>query len=213
LGLGERLVQRDPKALAIEIWKGYMGSRLKAPVSWPRLYILSGLPFSGKSYFARKLIDRSPADVVYIENDLVREMVAKALGYGQPVHTKEEHTLVFETSHNLISLALSYGYHTIFDATNLLEKYREPIYSIADANDASVLVIRFNVNSSVAESRDRQRSAQRDADDHSKADYSIYELLTTEDEPIKRCSRRYIVVDTSAKKIGRIIDEHALLLR
>ena len=202
----------DPATLAHDIWvKNYKIKMIKEAAE-PKLYLMSGLPLSGKSYMSNRIIERSEADVVYIENDLVRGMIIEHLGLEKPGYTQEEHTLVFNTSHELVWLALSFSFHTIFDATNLNERYRQKVYEIADAAGAEALVIRLVVDRDVAIERSKKKFANTERKDHSPADVSIYDKLSSEDEPIENCSVPYIVLNTSEKDIDALIDEHALLL-
>lgn len=202
----------DPATLAHEIWMKNYKIKMIEESAQPRLYLMSGLPLSGKSYMANRLIERSPADVVYIENDLVRGMIMEHLGIERPSYTQEEHTLVFNTSHELVWLALSFSFHTIFDATNLNERYRKKIYEIAEAAGAKVLVIRMVVDRDVAIERSKMKFESKERKDHSPADVSIYDKLSAEDEPIENCTVPYLVLDTSKDDIDALIDKHSLLL-
>jgi len=202
----------DPKELARELWVKNYKINLITEALEPKLYIMSGLPLSGKSYLARRIIERSRADVVYIENDLVRRQIVEHLGWGQPKYTPDEHRLVYDTSHELMWIALSFSFHTIFDATNLNEKYRQRIYEIADTVGASVLVVKTAVDEETAERRSAEKFQSEERPDHSDAGVDIYRLLSKEDEPIEFCSRDHVLLDTSKRDVDELIDEHGLLL-
>ena len=202
--------------LAHAIWMKNYDMKMMRPTDNPQLYIMSGLPLSGKTFLAQRIIKRSPADVVYIENDLVREMIIDQLGKEKPEYTPEEHNLVYETSHELIWLALSFSFHAVFDATNLNEKYRQKIYRIADAANAEVLVIKTIISPETAKRRSEIKFKKEDRTNHSPADESIYELLSKEDEPIEKCSRRYVKLELNDEGddfIDSVINKKGLLLR
>jgi predicted kinase len=203
---------RDPGDLAYDIWMKSFKINLLNPAINPKLYILSGLPLSGKTYLAKRIIERSSVDIVYIENDNVRGLIIKELGLEKPQYIPEEHRLVFDISHELIWIALSFSYHTIFDATNLNEKYRKDIYRIADSINADILVIKTVIDHETAERRSRKKFERGEMEGHSKADISIYELLSKEDEDIDNCSRPYLVLDTAKKSSGWYINKHKLAL-
>ena len=78
----------------------------------PFLVILSGLPGTGKSYFANRLT--SHINSVIVGSDRTRKLLI-----SKPVYSKSEHSRIFAVCHRLIEDFLSEGYVTIFEATNL----------------------------------------------------------------------------------------------
>jgi len=212
-GMTDVIASADPEELANALWVKNYKMHLLNEAPEPRLYIMCGLPLSGKSYLARRIIERSTADVVYVENDLVRRQIMDHFGLEKPSYTPEEHGLVYNTSHALIYLSLSFSYHTIFDATNLNEKYRQSIYEIAETTGADVLVIKTIIDEDTAKERAEAKFAQEGRKDHSDAGVDIYHLLSKEDEPVELCSRPNVQVNTSEMDVDALIDEHDLLLK
>jgi predicted kinase len=202
----------EPSDLANKLWMKNYKIKLIKHADKPKLYMMAGLPLSGKTYLAHRILERSPGDVVYIENDLVRWQIIEELGMEKPLHVPEEHNLVYSTSHELIWLALSFSYHTIFDATNLQEKYRQNIYEIADAAGAEVLVIKTRVDYEIAKERSKQKMENGPIHGHSDADIKVHLLLDREDEDMEGCTRPYVVLDTSNGNYDELIDEHDLEL-
>ena len=170
-------------------------------------------PLLGHPDDAKRIIEKSSVDIVYIENDMVRRYVIKELGLKVPQYLPEEHRLVFDVSHELIWLALSFSYHTIFDATNLNEKYRKAIYKVADSIGAEVLIIKTVVDYETAKRRSRKKFESGEVEGYSTADISIYELLSAQDEDMEMCSRPYLLLDTAKKSAGWYIDKHKLALK
>ena len=80
-------------------------------VEHPFLVILSGLPGTGKSYFANQLTRHIKS--VIVESDRIRKLLL-----SKPIYSKSEHARIFAICHRLAEDALSQGYVTIFDATN-----------------------------------------------------------------------------------------------
>ncbi|MGQ9677075.1 MAG: AAA family ATPase [Chloroflexota bacterium] len=169
--------------------------RLRLPAETfgrPVLVLISGLPGSGKSYFARRLADRVRA--VVIETDFVRKTI-----YSKPRYTARESLFVYRVSHYLIKRLLERGYRVIFDATNLLERKREELYHIAEQAEAKLVIVRVVAPEDVIRQRLESRQLQRSPEDLSEATWAVYERMKKTEEPIRRS---HLVVDTSRDLAG-----------
>lgn len=82
------------------------------------LYMLIGLPAAGKSTYARKMADQF-GNVEVVSSDAIREML-----YGDGGFTKSEQAVVFEQVHKEVIGLLKNNWDVIYDATNLIRKYR-----------------------------------------------------------------------------------------
>jgi len=98
---------------------------LPEPIVKPVFVAVSGLPGTGKSYFCTKLVERLP--LVILESDALRKKLFSSPSYSSP-----ESGRLFRALHLLIERLLGQGISLILDATNLSERYRERLYSIAD---------------------------------------------------------------------------------
>lgn len=153
----------------------------------PVLVLISGLPGSGKSYFARRLAGRVKA--VVIETDFVRRTL-----YPQPKYTGGESFYVYRVSHYLIRRLLERGYRVVFDATNLLERKREVLYNIAEQAEAKLVIVRVVAPEDVIRQRLESRERRPSPEDLSEATWAVYERMKKTEQPIRR---QHIVVDTS----------------
>jgi predicted kinase len=153
----------------------------------PYLVVLSGLPGTGKSHFANELVKRMP--LVVVGSDRSR----KAL-ISKPKYTRGEHARVFAACHLLIEDLLSEGYGVIFDATNLTERFRQPLYEMAERTGAGLLIIWFTASREVVRRRLDDRAARRSEDSYSDADWLVYCRLRPGEEAI---TRPHLVVDSS----------------
>jgi predicted kinase len=154
----------------------------------PVLIMLSGLPGTGKSYLARRLVEILP--FVIIESDWVRKTL-----FPESQYTGEESYWVHRTCHALMTKLLRKGVRVIYDATNLHERHRELVYRLADSEGARLLIVKTVTPEEVAS--ERLRSRHEESEDHhdiSDAGWRVYKRMARRAEPI---GRNYVVVDTS----------------
>jgi len=142
----------------------------------PFLVILSGLPGTGKSYFANQLNARIPS--VIVGSDRTR----KAL-ITKPIYSKREHARVFTVCHKIIEDLLSAGYVTIFEATNLTAKSRLPLIKITEKLQVPSLCLVFTASEEIIKGRLTARSYGLDESSYSDADWHIYSKLKPWQEP------------------------------
>lgn len=90
------------------------------------VYILRGLPASGKSTWARRKVDERPNSVKRINKDDLRAMLDNSRW------SPGAETFVLRTRDGLIREALHEGFHVIVDDTNLHPKHVERIREIVD---------------------------------------------------------------------------------
>ena len=96
---------------------------LPARVESPSLVVLCGLPGTGKSHFARELATRAP--FVWLSSDRTRKLLV-----ARPIYSRREHRRVFAAMHVLTRGYLRDGHSVVFDATNLNEGVRAPLYAV-----------------------------------------------------------------------------------
>jgi DegV family protein with EDD domain len=185
-----RWLQRDVSAL-----EAALGS-LPHAVDSPPLLVLSGLPASGKSHLAREIARRHPFAV--LESDALRKALVK-----RPRYSHHENARLFAACHALLEDLLSKGIPCLFDATNLKEVHRRPLYEIAGRTGARLLIVEVRAGEDVIGRRLDARLRTENSEDRSEATRDVYESMRREAEPIER---HHLVVDASAE-IGPAIEE------
>ena len=162
----------------------------------PYLVILSGLPGTGKSYFANFLSRR--LSFVTVGSDRMRKTLVP-----QPRYKRSEHIRVFAACHRLIEELLTEEYRVIFDATNLTEGFRRPVYELSARAGSPYCVVGFTAPGSLVRERLRRRSDGLFPDDYSDADWRVYGRLRPGQEPIQHT---HIQADSSAD-IVPVVDQ------
>ena len=166
------------------------------------LVALCGLPGTGKSYFARKLTEFIP--LVVLESDRLRKLLVM-----EPRYTPDEHSRVFNACHSLIEDLLYQGRRVLFDATNLTESFRQPLYRICDKLSVPLILVRFTAPQEVVRHQLEERAKGLHPGNYSDADWFIYRRLSPYEEPV---GRRHLNVDSSndvspsLETVARLVD-------
>ncbi len=167
---------------------------LPEPVAEPALIIISGLPGTGKSYLSKRLAERVP--FLVIESDALRKTL-----FSPPSYSFRESTRLFRTIHRLLRELLNKGIPLILDATNLSERFREQLYSIADRLNVRLILVRVEAPPEVVYQRLEGRA--RDTENKSDADWAVYRRMRPS---VDRIRRNHYVVDTS-RDITPVLDK------
>ena len=170
--------------------------KLPELVAEPTFIAVSGLPGTGKSYFCAKLAERLSS--LILESDALRRVLFPSPSYSQP-----ESARLFRAIHLLIEHLLKKGASIILDATNLSERYREHLYSIADRLDVKLILVRVEAPPELV--RERLEARQGKSEAKSDADWTVYQRMKPTAEKI---NRNHYVVDTS-RDITPVLDKIA----
>ena len=170
--------------------------QLPEPMVKPPFVVVSGLPGSGKSHFCHRLAERLPFPI--LESDALRKVL-----FPTPTYSLGESNRLFEACHSLIDGLLRRGIPLIFDATNLIERYREHLYHIADQAGAKLIIVRVEAPTEVVRQRLERRAKRVDPEDRSEADWKVYQRMKSSAQRIRR---NHFAVDTS-RDITPVIDK------
>lgn len=118
------------------------------------LYMLKGLQASGKSTFAKKLVDEHPGSYKIVNKDQIRAMVDN--GHWSGGNEK----FVIKIRDMIVKLALTEGNHVIVDDTNLDPKHEIRLRELAKEFEAAFRVEDFtHVSVTDCIQRDRKRQS------------------------------------------------------
>jgi DegV family protein with EDD domain len=179
-------LQRDVGTL-----EGTLGP-LPAPVEHPPFIVLSGLPGSGKSHLAREIARRHPFAV--LESDTLRKALVR-----RPSYSQSESARLFAACHARIESLLEKRIPVLFDATNLREMHRRPLYDIAERTGARLLLVQVTAPEEVVRRRMEARAVRDNPSDRSDATLDVYETMRRDAEPIER---QHLVIDSAVDGIG-----------
>ena len=143
------------------------------------LVILCGLPGTGKSHFARELVARAP--FVWLNSDRTRKRLVT-----QPSYSRREHRRVFAAMHVLTRGYLRDGHSVVFDATNLNEGVRAPLYASAESVGVDPLIIRFTASAGLVWKRMQDRASGAGETTQSDAGWEVYSRMAIADQPAPR---------------------------
>ncbi len=168
------------------------------PMAKPVLVVVSGLPGTGKSYFCRQLAERLPSAI--LESDALR----KAL-FPSPSYSLAESSRLFRAIRCLIERLLKRGVCLILDATNLSERYREYMYSIAERLDVKLVLVRVEAPPSLV--KERLEARLKNPAEKSDAAWEVYQKMK---HSVEKITRKHYAVDTSrdiAPVLGKVMRE------
>jgi predicted kinase len=168
------------------------------------LIIMVGLPGSGKSTLAEIIAGYIAQRTVEILNG---DRINRELN-PVPSHSREELLALHEFIQKKAFESLLVGHVVIYDATNILEKYRKAARQIA---------LRANVNYLIVDQKlieQRLRSRTSDPQNYSEADLSIYQRMKERFEPIldehitvQSSEDNFANLDVLLRRIQSLIEE------
>lgn len=150
------------------------------PAMGRSLLMMVGLPGTGKTSIVHALKHIHPC--VVISTDHIRTFLQ-----DNPTYTLAEMSSVYALCYAIMMRRLKKKQRVVFDASNYLAVHRERIYDLARKTGASLAICAVQASEQTIYARLAQRmSANRSAHDLSEADWSVYNWMVQEQEPIMK---------------------------
>jgi len=179
----------------VSVLEGTLGA-LPGPVEHPPFVVLSGLPGTGKSHLAREIARRHPFTVV--ESDVLRKALVR-----RPTYSQRESARLFAACHALLERLLLRRIPVLFDATNLKEAHRRPLYDIAERTSARLLIVEVRAAEDVVRRRMERRRAAENQLDRSEATLDVYQTMRADAEPIEA---PHLTIESNSGDAGEAVD-------
>lgn len=141
--------------------------------------MMSGLPGTGKSTVARRIVESMDADIKIIATDIVRKEL-----YQPPTYADEENAAVHHEVQRRLIANLHQGAIVIYDATNLVAQYRNWVDFAQSETGCRLLIVQTVADEALV--RERLIARQQADTSASDADYEIYLMMKESMEPIAR---------------------------
>ena len=161
------------------------------------LYIITGLPFSGKSTFAKELVRR-----YCFERTSVDKMMNKR-HLDAPNMTQKDWNLVYSEAYGELESLLKAGKTVVFDGGSLLKSERNTIKSIAEKYGVSWKLI--YINTSIEEIAHRRKKNLVSQERDQLSDETMDKAFEMFEEPTP--DENYITYDQSVN-LDKWIDEN-----
>ncbi len=151
----------------------------------PRLFIVGGLPGSGKSTVAAALAERTGAD--YLNSDVVRKGLAgvrpetvMAATFGEGIYSRSMTVLTYGEMFVHAERSIRAGSSVVLDATFSRETWRRKARGLARRTGASAVVVECHCPAGVARSRLLDRKERGGISD---AGWEVYKKMRGRYEP------------------------------
>lgn len=153
----------------------------------PRLFLIGGLPGTGKSTVAKALAAKLGVD--YLNSDLARKELAGLDGssrstaaFGDGIYTAAVTELTYDELFSRASVALRSGQSMVLDATFSQEKWRQQAAVLARRLKAVAVAVECHCPIEVIRTRMEERQKKGNVSD---AGWEIYQKMRRQAEPYK----------------------------
>jgi len=134
-----------------------------------KLFILIGIPCSGKSTYANKFILNNP-NTILISTDEIRKQITGVYQFSEKTNL-----LVMETAKKMLYKALMQGMDVIYDATNTNKNYRKSIIKISKQTSLQTIGVVFKTPVTICLKRNAERNSERRIPEHVIVAMSVFD--------------------------------------
>ncbi len=126
----------------------------KLQLAKPTMFLLYGLPGSGKTYFARQLCDELQA--AHVQGDRIRNEL-----FEQPRYDKQENRVVTQLMQYMADEFLGAGVSVVFDVNAMRIAQRRALRDMARKAKAEPVLIWFQVDADTSYARNAKRDRRK----------------------------------------------------
>lgn len=152
--------------------------------------LVSGLPGSGKTYFAKRFA--KAIDAQYLSSDLLRKELIQERAYSI-----EEKTAVYSELLIRFGKSLKQGKTTLIDATFISKNQRDIFKKAAIESNAILKIIEIRANEATIKARLCEKR------EDSEADFSVFQKLSSLMEPI---TEKHLVLFSDENDVLKMIE-------
>ena len=154
------------------------------------LVIITGLPGSGKTTFARLLA--ANFDIVHLNTDIIRTALGLRGQYDEQTKEKVYMELLTQTEQ-----ALQQGGRVVVDATFYKELLRKPYRELGKKYNQRLYWIEVQAAKAVIKERIQKKRA------YSEADFKVYQAIKAIYEPL---TDKHLVLRSDEQPLGEMVD-------
>ncbi len=141
------------------------------------LILILGLPGTGKTFLAKRLVNVLSGDPIYLSTDLIRRSVFNLskhhyASFGDDIYSQEKRNLIYNTLYLISDILLKRNLLVIVDGTFFSHKSRKPLLEICKRLNQKLLIIKTVSSDETIQQRIKERKTHDK--DVSDADFNIY---------------------------------------
>ena len=160
------------------------------------LILITGLPGTGKSFLARRLLKEFNPRPILLSTDIIRKQLFNVtehryVPFGEDIYTEKNREYVYNILLCFTAILIQQNQSIIMDGTFYSSSQREPLFSLCERSNKQPIIINTTCKEETVKLRMANRLHQEL--ETSDADFEIYLEVKKRFEPIKL---KYLTIDT-----------------
>ncbi len=160
------------------------------------LILITGLPGTGKSFFAQRLQKELNSHPILLSTDIIRKRIFKVaehkyMPFGEDLYSEKNRNFIYDILYAFVEILIHQKHSVIVDGTFYSAQLREPLISLCKHFDTQLVIIETVCKEEIVKNRINNRLDQ-DLET-SDANFEIYIELKKRFEPI---TQKHLIVNT-----------------